>query len=82
MDQDEGVLSRLCAVLSAHATVATQITGDTELARELGVDSAQMMEVLLEIEDEFDISIPLNVLPNIYTVNDLSREIERIGSGK
>ena len=36
------------------------------------------MEVLLEVEDGFDISIPLNVLPNVVTVEDLSIELEKL----
>jgi acyl carrier protein len=51
---------------------------DTMLASDLGIDSAQLMEVLLEVEDEFDISIPLNILPNVYTVKDLTDELQKL----
>jgi acyl carrier protein len=39
------------------------------------------MQVLLKIEDQFDISIPLNNLPNIRTVKDLGQEIETLLKG-
>ena len=54
---------------------------EENLASDLGIDSAQLMEVLLEVEDEFDISIPLNVLPNVYSVNDLYVELQKLLSG-
>ncbi|MCA9452715.1 MAG: acyl carrier protein, partial [Nitrospira sp.] len=41
----------------------------------------QVMQVLLKIEDHFDISIPLNNLPNIRTVKDLGEEIEKLLKG-
>jgi acyl carrier protein len=33
------------------------------------------MELVLEIEEEFDISFPLNRLPDIRTIEDLAQEI-------
>ena len=78
MSVNEANLAKLCAVLQVHAQNDVVVNGDTQLATELGVDSAQLMEVLLEVEDEFDISIPLNILPNVYTVNDLCAELENL----
>ena len=77
MKSDDGNLATLCALLQKHAQGNVVGTG-TMLASDLGIDSAELMEVLLEVEDEFDISIPLNVLPNIKTVGELSVELERL----
>ncbi|MFT4564790.1 MAG: acyl carrier protein [Gammaproteobacteria bacterium] len=33
---------------------------------------------MLEVEDEFDVSIPMNVLPNVVTVNDLMVELDKL----
>ena len=74
----EEILARLCSVLQPHAQEGVTVNANTGLADELGVDSAQLMEVLLEVEDEFDVSIPLNVLPNVVTVNDLATELESL----
>ena len=38
------------------------------------------MEVIEGVEDEFDISFPLNALSDIRTVSDLAREIERLSA--
>ncbi|MEO5811663.1 MAG: acyl carrier protein [Rhodanobacter sp.] len=50
---------------------STQFTGQMEL------DSLQIMDLMLAVEDEFDISIPLNVLADVRTIGDLAREIEQ-----
>jgi acyl carrier protein len=54
------------------------ITANTEIARDLDLDSLAVMNLLLEIEDKFDISIPLNVIPEIRTVGDLAGIVEHL----
>jgi len=82
MQSHEENLAQLCAVLQRHAQTDVTVAADTMLASDLGIDSAQLMEVLLEVEDEFDISIPLNVLPNISTVDDLTAELDKLLGGR
>ena len=82
MQSHEQNLAQLCAVLQRHAQTDVTVAADTMLASDLGIDSAQLMEVLLEVEDEFDISIPLNVLPNICTVDDLTAELDKLLGGR
>ena len=36
------------------------------------------MDLLMQIEESFDISIPLNMIPEIRTVADLTRVIEQL----
>ena len=65
-------------VLQPFAKEGQTIGDDTELVADLGLDSVQVMELLLEIEDRFDISIPLNILPDVRTVHDLSVQLQKI----
>ena len=78
MQSHEENLAQLIAVLQRHAEADILVQADTLLASDLGIDSAQLMEVLLEVEDEFDISIPLNVLPNVNTVDELAVELDKL----
>ena len=48
------------------------ITADTNMVTELQLDSFQVMEFMLEVEDHFDIAIDLDSLSNIHTINDLA----------
>ena len=36
------------------------------------------MGLLLAIEDRFDISVPLNILPDVRTVRDLAVQLEKL----
>ena len=51
------------------------LSADTELQEDVGMTSLQVMDLVLEIEEEFDISFPLNRLPDIRTIKDLAQEI-------
>jgi acyl carrier protein len=48
------------------------ITAATNMVTELQLDSFQVMEFMLEVEDHFDIAIDLESLSNIQTITDLS----------
>ena len=48
------------------------ITTTTNMVTELQLDSFQVMEFILEVEDHFDIAIDLESLSNIQTINDLA----------
>ena len=49
-----------------------ELTADTDIARDLNVDSLALMNMVMELEDTFDVSIPLDRLANVRTVGDLS----------
>lgn len=49
-----------------------KITPDTNMVTELQLDSFQVMEFMLEVEDHYDIAVDLDSLSNIHTINDLA----------
>ena len=55
-----------------------ELTENTDLVTELGLSSLQVMELIEHIEDHFDISISLNILPDINTVGDLARKLQEL----
>ena len=48
------------------------ITSATNMVTELQLDSFQVMEFMLEVEDHFDIVIDLESLSDIQTITDLA----------
>lgn len=55
-----------------------RLTPETDLVADLGFDSLKVMKLLEEVEDNYDISIPLNVLPDIRTVGDFCEKLKTI----
>ena len=50
-----------------------EITPDTNLASDFTLDSFQVMEFMMELEESFDIMIDMNSLSNSHTVRDLAK---------
>ncbi len=73
-------LPDLYKVLQPFANEGEELAENTQLVDDLGLDSLKIMELMLEIEDHFDVSIPLNVLPDIRTIKDLARQLESIAA--
>ncbi len=53
-----------------------ELSADTNIATDLGADSLDVVEILMSIEDEFDIEIPDSEIENIRTVGELADYIE------
>lgn len=55
---------------------------DAVLGAELGLSSLRTLELVAELEDRLDISLPLNALPGVRTVADLARLLEETSSAE
>lgn len=53
-----------------------QIDKDTRITDDLGADSLDVVEMVMEIENEFGVSIPDDVVPTLETVGDVVNYIE------
>ena len=50
----------------------------SDLVADLGFDSLQVLEVIAELEDRFDVSIPLNDVPVTRTVAQIVAQVLRL----
>lgn len=55
---------------------AEDMTMDTNIAKDLGADSLDVVELLMSIEDEFEVEIPDEEIENIKTIGELASYIE------
>jgi len=53
-----------------------KLTEKTNIAEELGADTLDVVEILMALEEEFDVSIPDEAIPNIKTIKDVVDFIE------
>ena len=71
------VFEKVKAILSEQFDVEEDtITLDTKIAEDLGADSLDVVDLLMSIEDEFEIEIPDEEVENIKTVGELVKYIE------
>jgi acyl carrier protein len=68
---EEGVID----VLKTVSRRPIDPTLGSDLVTDLGFDSLQVLEVIAELEDRFDISIPLNDMPATRTVAQVVAQV-------
>lgn len=54
------------------------VTMDASIANDLGADSLDIVDLVMSLEEEFDLEIPDEEIENIKTVGDIVRYIENI----
>ena len=87
-DIEEAVVSRellfeqVAALLDRYNTNSIVLAGSTNLNADLNIDSVAAMDVIMEIEDKFEIDIPINFISDVETVDDLVDLVQkRTGGG-
>lgn len=71
------VLEKVKAILSEQFDVEEDsITPDTNLSEDLEAESLDVVDLLMSIEDEFEIEVPDEEIENIKTVDQLVKYIE------
>lgn len=75
---EDEILNDIVQLLEPFRKTAAPIDATTDIARDLNLDSLAVMDFIMELEEKFDISIPLNLVPEIQTVGDLAATIARI----
>ena len=78
MQVDEKILQTVCDILRPLATEGQTVNVERDIVADLGLDSLKVMKLVESVEDSFDISVPLNVLPEVRTVGDFVLQIEKI----
>ena len=76
MDVSEKVIHIIKETL--NKTDPGKIVPDSEIIRDLGADSLDCMEMVMCIEDAFDIDIPDEFIPRLKTVKDVIGCVENV----
>ena len=90
MSEGEDILGGVTAVLQRYNPTGRAIEPETDLAADLNVDSVAAMDLIMEIEDRFEIDIGVAAIEderrqcriaNVKPVDDVALEGLAIGSG-
>ena len=75
MSSYEETLATTIEILKQHVDGAHVIAPTDHIQHDLGLDSLGIMEVIADVEDRFDVSIPTDALTDISTVEDMARAL-------
>ncbi len=64
-------------LLGRYNAAGKAIRPETDLAADLNIDSVAAMDLIMELEERFDIDIPINLVSDMATVADLAAVAER-----
>lgn len=70
------VIREICLHLEPYQAGEKPIAGETVIAKDLTIDSLAIMDMVMELEDRFDVSIPMSVIAEIHTVDQLADTIQ------
>ncbi|WP_448586979.1 acyl carrier protein [Thermaurantiacus sp.] len=72
------ILERLFALIEPFNAKGVPLGEATRFAEDLEFDSLTVMDLVANMEDEWDINIPLNILPDLETVGDVADAIRKL----
>lgn len=75
---DSSIETVILKELSALTDSTVAVTAETNIARELGLDSMAVMDLTMALEDEFDISIAFDEIAQTETVMQLTDLVQKL----
>ncbi len=71
------VIDKVKKILSEQFDVdVNDLTDTTNIEEDLGADSVEVIDLLMSLEDEFQVEIPDEAIDEIRTIGDLAAYIE------
>ncbi|MGE5441692.1 MAG: acyl carrier protein [Bacteroidota bacterium] len=71
----ERIVEAVCEILQQHNPRNIPLQPETKITSELNIDSVEVMDLVMEIEQRFDIDIPISMLSDVETIGDLANVV-------
>lgn len=71
-------VAQIQELLSESVAKGEVVQADVDLIEELGLASLDVMEIIEQLEDIYDISFPINELGDVRTIADLAIRVQQL----
>jgi acyl carrier protein len=71
----EQIEEALKEILSGSLDSSVGLASDTNFVSDLGLESIQVLEFVMEVEEHFDIAIDMESLSDVHTIGELARVV-------
>ena len=78
MQNKEKILDQLFELIGPYSEQPIELSEQTRIMDDVGLDSMKVMELVMQIEDCFDVSVPLNILPDVNTIGEFAKHLETL----
>ena len=70
------ITAEICTLLQPFNSKGIALTPATDIPAELNIDSVGVLDFIMDVEDKFDIEIPMNVVAETHTIGDLVKVVQ------
>lgn len=75
----EDITKFICAELKKSLMLEHgNLSAQTDMTTDITVDSLAIMDLVFSLEENFDVSVPLNALADVRTIGELADLIQKI----
>lgn len=71
------ITAEICLLLATHNKNGVALKSTTDIPAELNIDSVGVLDFIMDVEDKFDVEIPMNVVAETRTVGDLVAVVQK-----
>jgi acyl carrier protein len=77
MTRDE-ILPELYKIIREIVNDPPELRPETDFGKDLGLDSLAVMRMLEQVEDRFDVLVPINMVSDIRTLGDFAEQLIKL----
>jgi acyl carrier protein len=74
---ENDIITEICTLLAPHNKNGITLSAATDIPAELNIDSVGVLDFIMDVEDKFDIEIPMNVVAETHTIGDLVAVVQK-----
>ena len=78
MQSKDEILDQLFELIRPYSEQPIELSEQTRIMDDVGLDSMKVMELVMQIEDCFDVSVPLNIHPDVNTIGEFAKHLETL----
>ncbi len=76
----QDIFDKICELLAPYNPKSLAITRQSGIMTDLEVDSTAVFDIIMGLEDHYDISIPMEMVSDIKTVGELVSAVQRLAA--
>ena len=78
MSSSQTTFDQIATLIVPYNTKGVAVAPESTFASDLEWDSLTVMDFVADMEDHFDIIIPLNMLPDLETVGQVAAAVDKL----
>ena len=80
-EDDELMFRRICELIEPFNVNGIKLAPHTNIGRDLEIDSVAVLDLIMEVEDSYNVSFSMNLISEFQTIGDLMEAVHRLKRG-